>query len=240
MFSILVYSTLPAQIRLAAVGGVHSSNLTETNSIPGYQNYYWAILFYQTPDLNWEYWVKFLLEKTISFFNPAFYIVRKEINFSILTILPLIKNDTLYNQHTLNLNYVEIPLYLTWKASLSKNQKNHFFVSAGPYFAFIYSVSQSYQNRVLQYNSSNYIYQSGTEDLLVGNGPGAYKTFDIGIAAKAGFELGSVLISAYFNQGFTNAYTASYPSSFHNQVVGGSLGIWLNNPKPSAETRSGY
>ncbi len=63
-----------------------------------------------------------------------------------------------------------LPLYLTWKASLSKNRKNYFYFSAGPYFAFIYGASQSYQNRVKQYNSSKYIYQSGTEDLPVGNG----------------------------------------------------------------------
>jgi OmpA-OmpF porin, OOP family len=235
LFSILVYSTLPAQIRLAAVGGVHSSNLIENNSISGYQN---AVGQYYSANTGFELGVlgEVPFGKNNLFFQTGILYSAKGNQFQRLYDSALVKNDTLYNQHTLNLNYVEIPLYLTWKASLSKNQKNHFFVSAGPYFAFIYSVSQSYQNRVLLYNSSNYIYQSGTEDPLVGNGPGAYKTFDIGIAAKAGFELGSVLISAYFHQGLTNVYNASYPSSFHNQVVGGSLGIWLNNPKPAPKT----
>jgi outer membrane protein OmpA-like peptidoglycan-associated protein len=145
-------------------------------------------------------------------------------------------SDTLYDQHTLNLSYVEIPLYLTWKVSLSKkNQQNHFYVSAGPYFAFIYGASQTYQNRIKDYASSNFIYSSGKDDLPVGNGPGKYKTYDIGISAKAGFELGNVLIGAYFGQGLTNAYTATYPSSFHNKVFGGSFGIWLNKPKPVAQ-----
>jgi outer membrane protein OmpA-like peptidoglycan-associated protein len=66
----------------------------------------------------------------------------------------------------------------------------------------------------------------------VGNGTDKYKTFDIGVVAKAGFEFGNVLIGAYFSRGLTNAYTATYPSTFHNQVFGGSFGIWLNNPKP--------
>ncbi len=232
LFSILAYSTLPAQIRLAAVGGVHSSNLIETNSIPGYQN---SIGKYYSANTGFELGVlgEVPFGKNNLFLQPGILYSAKGNQFQHYYDSTIIKNDTLYNQHTLNLNYVEIPLYLTWKASLSKNQKSHFFVSAGPYFAFIYSVSQSYQNRVLQYNSSNYIYQSGTEDMPVGNGQGSYKTFDIGIAAKAGFELGSVLISAYFSRGFTNVYNASYPSGFHNQVFGGSLGIWLNNPKPS-------
>jgi OOP family OmpA-OmpF porin len=229
---ILVYSSLQAQIRLAAVGGVHSSNLLEVNSIPAYQN---ALGKYYSANTGFELGVmgEIPFGKNNLFFQPGILYSSKGNQFQRFYDSTLEQNDTLYNQHTLNLNYVEIPLYLTWKAALSKNQKNHFFVSAGPYFAFIYSVSQSYQNRVLQYNSSNYIYQSGNEDLPVGDGPGSYKTFDIGIAAKAGFELGSVLISAYFSRGFTNVYNASYPSDFHNQVFGGSLGVWLNNPKPS-------
>jgi OmpA-OmpF porin, OOP family len=230
LFSILVYSSVRAQIRLAAIGGVHSSNLLETNSIPGYQN---SIGKYYSANTGFELGV--LGEVPIGtnnlFFQPGILYSAKGNQFEHLYDSSIEKNDTLYNQHTLNLNYVEIPLYLTWKAALSKNQKNHFFISAGPYFAFIYSVSQNYQNRVLQYNSSNYIYQSGTEDLPVGDAPGAFKTFDIGIAAKAGFELGNVLISAYFSRGLTNVYTAVYPSGFHNQVVGGSLGIWLNSSK---------
>lgn len=232
LFSILVYSALPAQIRLAVVGGVHSSNLIETNSIPGYQN---SIGQYYSANTGFELGVlaEVPFGKNNLFFQPGILYSAKGNQFQRYYDSAIVKNDTLYNQHTLNLNYVEIPMYLTWKASLSKNQKNHFFISAGPYFAFIYGVSQSYQNRVLQYNSSNYIYQSGTEDLMVGDGPGAYKTFDIGFAAKAGFELGNVMISAYFSRGLTNVYTASYPSSFHNQVAGGSLGIWLNNPKPA-------
>jgi outer membrane protein OmpA-like peptidoglycan-associated protein len=127
---------------------------------------------------------------------------------------------------------VELPFYLTWKLPLSHDNRNKFYLSAGPYFAFIYGASQSYQNRVLKYNSSSYTFQSGTVDLPVGNGPQEYKTFDLGISARAGFELGNVLISAYFSQGLTNAYTASYPSTFHNMVAGGSIGIWLNKPKP--------
>src|SRR5579864_9556913 len=188
LISILVYSTLPAQIRLAAIGGVHSSNLIETNSIPGYQN---SIGKYYSSNTGFELGVlgEVPVGKYNLFIQPGILYSAKGNQFQRFYDSTIVNSDTLYNQHTLNLNYIEIPLYLTWKASLSKNQKSHFFVSAGPYFAFIYTVSQTYQNRVLQYNSSNYIYQSGTEDLLVGNGPESYKTFDIGISAKAGFEL---------------------------------------------------
>jgi OOP family OmpA-OmpF porin len=230
--SILVFSPLPAQIRLSALGGIQSTNFLEKNNIPGYDT---ANGKYFSPSTSFELGVlaEIPLSKNTWFLQPGILYSAKGNQYQRFYDSTLYQNDTLYNQHTLNLNYVEMPLYITWKYSLAKNQRSHFYISAGPYFAFIYGAFQTYQNRVLPYGSSKYVYNSGTQDLPVGNGTGAYKTYDIGLAAKAGFELGSVIIGAYFSQGLTNAYTAGYPSSFHNQVAGGSLGIWLNNPKPS-------
>lgn len=227
-------SCLQAQIRLAALGGIHSSNFLQTNSIPGYDttngNFY-------SPKTGFELGVlaEIPLGKNNLYIQPGILYSTKGNQYERSYDSSVYHNDTLYHQHTLNLNYVELPFYFTWKAFLSKNQKNNFYLSAGPYFAFIYGASQSYQNRVMEYNSPNYIFQTGTTDLPVGNGPQEYKTFDLGICAKAGFELGNVLLGAYFSRGLTNAYSALYPSGFHNQVVGGSIGIWLNNPKPIAQ-----
>jgi OmpA-OmpF porin, OOP family len=228
---LVVFSSLTAQIRLAALGGIQSTNFLEKNNIPGYDT---ANGKYFSSSTGFELGVlaEIPLGKKNFFLQPGILYSSKGNQYERYYDSTVYQNDTLYNQHTLNLNYVEIPLYLTWKYSLAKNKSSHFYISAGPYFAFIYGAFQTYQNRVLPYNSTKYVYNSGTEDLPVGIGAGKYKTYDIGLAAKAGFEFGNVIIGAYFSQGLTNAYTADYPSSFHNQVVGGSLGIWLNNPKP--------
>src|SRR5579863_7559864 len=87
LFLILAYSTVPAQIRLAAIGGVHSSNLTETNSIPGYQN---AIGQYYSSNTGFELGVmgEVPFGKNNLFFSQASSIVLKEINFSVCMILP--------------------------------------------------------------------------------------------------------------------------------------------------------
>jgi OmpA-OmpF porin, OOP family len=229
----LLTTTLSAQIRLAALGGVHSSNFIQNNSIPGFDTAYGK---YFSPSTGFELGVlaEIPFSKNNLFFQPGILFSAKGNQYSRTYDSAAYQIDTLYSQHTLSLNYVEIPLYLTWKYSLAKNQGSHFYISAGFYFAFINTANQSYQNRVLPYGSSKYIYNSGTEDLPVGQGTGKYKTFDIGLSARAGFELGKVMIGAYFSQGLTNAYTAAYTSSFHNQVFGGSLGIWLNNPKTPA------
>ena len=224
------FSLTQAQIRLAAVGGIQTSNFTQKNSIPGFDtatgNYYASKTGFELGVLG-----EIPLGKNNLFLQPGILYSSKGNQYERSYDSSVFQNDTLYTQHTLDLSYVEMPVYLTWKAALSKDHRYNFYVGAGPYFAFIYGASQSYQNRVKKFNSSKYLYQSGTVDLPVGNGSQEYKTFDLGICAKAGFELGTVLLSAYYSLGLTNAYTALYPSSFHNMVAGGSVGIWLNSPK---------
>jgi len=231
---LLAFSGLHAQIRLAALGGIHASNFIQKNSIPGFDtasgNYYSSKTGFELGVL-----AEIPLGKNNLFLQPGILYSAKGNQYERSYDSAVFQNDTLYDQHTLNLNYVEMPFYLTWKAPLTKDHRNNFYLGAGPYIAFIYGASQSYQNRVMQYNSSKYIFQSGTIDLPVGNGPQEYKTLDFGICARAGLELGNVLLGAYYSQGLTNAYTAIYPSSFHNMVVGGSIGIWLNNPKPVSQ-----
>jgi OOP family OmpA-OmpF porin len=234
LLTFLLFYSLPAQVRLAAWGGVHASNLIQKNSIPGYDTS--AGKYFST---NTGFMLGVLAEipfgKNNLYLQPGILYSAKGNQYEKIYDSSVYHSDTLYDQHNLNLNYVEIPFYITWKAPLSKNHQKSFYISAGPYFAFIFGVSQSYQNQIKQYNSQKYLYQSGTEDLLVGDAVGKYKTFDMGIAAKAGFELGNVMIGAYFSHGLSNVHTAEYPASFHNQVFGGSLGIWLNKAKPVVE-----
>ena len=228
----LFFISSPAQIRLAAIGGIHSANFLETNSIPGFDTaqgkYFSSKTGFQLGVL-----AEIPIGRKNFFFQPGINYSAKGNQYQRFYDTSMVQSDTLYDQHTLNLNYIEIPLYLTYKISLSKNKLNHFFLSAGPYFAFIYSASQPYQNRIKFYNDDNYTYNSGTEDLDIGNATGKYKTLDAGINAKAGFELGNVMLSVYFSRGLSNAYHAAYPSSFHHQLIGGSLGIWLSKSKPA-------
>jgi outer membrane protein OmpA-like peptidoglycan-associated protein len=228
--SAFFFTRVPAQIRLAAVGGLHSSSFPETNSIPGFDT---AQGRYTSSKTGFQLGV--LAEIPIGhqfFFQPGINYSSKGNTYERFYDTSQVQSDTLYNQHTLNLNYVEIPLYLTYKIPLSRNKPDHFFLSAGPYFAFIFSASKPYQNRVKFFGDNDYTYNSGTEDLEVGNAPDKYKTLDVGINVKAGFELGNVMLGAYFSRGLTNAYQADYASSFHHQLIGATLGIWLAKSKP--------
>lgn len=230
-FLILLSSNhLTGQIRLAAVGGIHSSNLTETNSIPGFDTAQ-GRYFSSKTGIQLGVIAEIPVGHKNFFFQPGINYSSKGNQYEKFYDTTTTRSDTLYNQHTLKLSYIEIPLYLTYKIPLSKKKQNFFYLGAGPYFAFIYSASQSYQNQVRFYNSDKYTYNSGTQDLGVGNAPEKYKTLDLGINAKAGFELGNVMLGAYFSRGLTNAYQAAYPSGFHHQLIGASLGIWLTRTR---------
>ncbi|HZK64318.1 MAG TPA: OmpA family protein [Puia sp.] len=230
--SVLLFISAPAQVRLAAVGGVHSSNLLETNSIPGFENtqgkYFSSKTGFQLGVLT-----EIPIGQKNFFFQPGLNFSARGNQYERFYDTSQVNTDTLYDQHTLKLNYVEIPLFISYKFSLSRNQRNHFFIGAGPYFAFIISASQPFQNRIKYYGDDKYTFGSGTLDLPVGNAAGKYKTLDAGINIKAGFELGNLMLGAYYSRGLSNAYQATYPSSFHHELIGASLGIWLTKSKPA-------
>ena len=223
-------NTSHAQIRLAGFGTIQSANIKETNDIPGNDTAQKS--FYKSKS---GFQLGVLAEIPIGkgfYFQPGLDYSSKGRKYQRAYDSSLSPQDTLYAQNTLKLNYVEIPAYLTYKLHLSADKKNSFFLSAGPYFAFIYGASQNYQNQVYNPDDAKYEFNSGTDDLPVGKAPGKYKTTDIGMNLKAGFEFGDVMLSGYYSHGFSNTYTADYPSSFHHNIYGATLGIWLTKTTP--------
>ncbi len=212
-----------AQVRLGILGGLHSSNILETNGVPGWDT---AVKKYLGTKSGFE--LGFILEVPLGsgfYFQPALTYITKGRQYSRTNdSITALNTDTIYNKSSVGLGYVEIPLNLTYKIALTSNGLNSFFVSAGQYVAFFNSGSTT--NQSLRNNSAEQ-FSSETDPVMVGKAAGAYKTVDIGINGKAGFELGNILLDLYYSRGLTDMYTASYPGTFHNTVLGGSIGIWL-------------
>ncbi|HET6255989.1 MAG TPA: OmpA family protein [Puia sp.] len=212
-----------AQVRLGILGGLHSSNILETNSLPGWDT---SVKKYLGSKSGFELGV--IVEVPLGrhgfYFQPAITYVTKgrqyDRNNDSITAL---NTDTIYNKSSTNLSYIEIPLNVTYKIALTPSGRNSFFLSAGPYVAFFNSGNVT--NSSLTSTPEQYTSQTGP--VTVGKAPTSYMTVDIGVNGKAGFELGSLMLNVYYSRGLTNMYTASYPGTFHNTVVGASLGIWL-------------
>ncbi|HXD79815.1 MAG TPA: OmpA family protein [Puia sp.] len=213
-----------AQVRLGVVGGLHSSNVIESNHLAGYDTS--TKRFFQSRS---GFELGLMLEVPLGhnlYFQPSMTYITKgrryDRNYDSLKALA---SDTIYNKSSLNLNYIEIPLDLTYKFPLTPNGKNNIFFSLGPYVSFIYGgniTTQSLTADPQQFNSE-------TDPVTVGKGAGSYKTLDIGANGKLGFELGNIMVSAYFSRGITSFYNAPYPGTFRHTVFGASLGIWLNS-----------
>jgi OOP family OmpA-OmpF porin len=220
------YTALQAQVRLGVFGGVHSANILETNHIPG-----WDTTTKPFERSRTGFQIGVMLEVPIGhtglFFQPALSFITKgrifDKNNDSLTALA---TDTVYNKQTLKLTYIEFPLNLTYKIPITHNRNNHIFFSAGPYVSFIYSGNVTTESLTSNPNS---VYSNTTDAVSIGKGEDTYKTWDIGVNARAGFELGKIVLSGYFSHGFTSFYNATYNGTFHHQVLGATVGVWLTS-----------
>jgi OOP family OmpA-OmpF porin len=213
-----------AQVRLGILGGLHSSNILEHNSLPGWDT---AVKRYLGTRSGFQ--LGFILEVPLGhtgfYFQPALTFITKgrqyqRNNDSVTSLW----TDTIYNKSAISLSYVEIPLNLTYKFALTRSGHNSIFVSAGPYVSFINSGTLTTQSLTTSPQES---FNSESDPVMVGKGANTYKTIDIGVNGRAGFELGSLMIDVYYSRGLKNIYTANYPGTFHNTVMGVSAGIWI-------------
>ncbi|HEY4205846.1 MAG TPA: outer membrane beta-barrel protein, partial [Puia sp.] len=217
-----------AQVRLGIIGGLHSSNILEKNNIPNWDS---TVKQFQSSLSGFQLGI--IVEVPLGnkgfFFQPAIAYTSKGRKYtrnndsadSHLT-------DTVYTHQSLHLNYIDVPLNITYKFYLTRSHKNSFFLSAGPQISFFYSGKTT--NETLAFiNDSTTQYTNGTDPVTVGKTTNAFKTVDIGINGRAGFEFGNIMLSAYFSRGLSNFYHAPYEGSFHHQVVGASIGIWLTS-----------
>jgi OOP family OmpA-OmpF porin len=213
-----------AQLRLALVGGVHSASVTETNSLPGWNQ---SVEPFYTARTGAH--IGFLGEVPLGpssrfYFHPGIMFQSKGRKFSQLIDTAVTHTDTLFRSSTFFTNYIDIPLNLTYKLPMGK--KSHFWISAGPYLSFFYNGHQTHESRVDDNGSLAFSKQES--DLEVGKAENKVKTFDYGFNARAGFEFGGVLITGFYAQGLGNFYTAPYDGTFKHKVVGASVGFWLN------------
>ncbi len=232
-FCLIAFSSLHAQVKLGGEIGFHSASVIEKNNIPGWDSTT-KNLYSSKTGLH----IGIILEIPISshfYFQPGLNYSSKGRQYAkYYDSTGIAVTDSVYAKSKLQLGYMEIPMYFTYKIPLSSNHKNNFFIGAGPYFAFILNASMSNQG-LTQKNDSSQSFSTNKTDLLIGNAVNKYKTFDFGVSAKAGFEFGNVMLSGYISQGITNFYTAPYTGTFRHQVFGATLGIWLaksGNPPP--------
>ncbi len=237
VFLSLISSVSYGQIRIGLIGGPHSANVKETNDIA-----FWETEIEPGYSSKSGFHIGLLGEIPLSsnfFFQPGLmYMSKGRKYFHKNSETASILTDTISNAVTTSVNYIELPLNLTYKLPLGKKVK--FVLSAGPYVGFFFNGKEKYETRV--YSTNNF--RTREKTLETGPDEGKVNTLDAGINGRAGFELGSLMISGFITQGLTNYYTAPYDGTFKHQVKGVSLSFWLNRgekkivvPPPVIQTK---
>jgi len=205
-----------AQLRVAIVGGAHSSSVIETNTGSNWDsisNNYSArtgVHFGLMADMPLSQYSKF-------YFQPAVMLYNKGRKYSS----PYDSTGTIktysYSQYV---NYIDIPMNITFKYPLGKNK---LMIGAGPYVSFFYNGKEKTE---AVYNDGHYE-STENDDLPVGKKPGNYKTLDFGMNAVAGLEFGRVFLTANYSRGLGDFYTPVDGGHLKHQVIGGTLGIYI-------------
>lgn len=210
-------SHLPySQLRVGVLGGPHSASVKEDPPIPGYS---------ARPGMHLGMIAEIPLSGRL-FLQPGMMYMAKGRKFYMRNdTTASVVSDTMSLSHNLSVNYIEIPFNITYKLPLSS--KANFLLSAGPYLGLFYNGKQKFETRI--YSTSSF--KNEESNVETGNEAGKVKTIDAGFNARAGFEIGSVMITGFMSQGLTNFYTASYDATFKHRVKGISIGFWLNKPK---------
>lgn len=225
------------QLKVSVLGGPHWASVNETNSVPGWEtaikpNYKsrTAVNIGMMADLP-------LGESSRFSFQPGVFFMGKGRKYAQVNDTSLAAaSDTLLFNRSFVTNYIDMPLNIAYRIPLGK--KTNFLLSAGPYLSFFFSGKNITELR--QYSTNKFTKEE--INLEVGDAPNKAKTFDFGVNARAGFEIGSILITGFISQGLGNFYTAEYDGKFKHRVIGASVGFHLSKgtpPKPKDKDKDG-
>ena len=221
VFFVFLLFDVPAQLRVAIVGGAHTASVNETNSQPGWEEL--KSKYSSRTGVHFGFMADLQLGVDSRFyFQPGVVLVNKGRKFSNTYDTTLFEYSSI--DATQYVNYIEVPFNLVYKFPIG--QKVKFFIGAGPWVSFLFNGREKTETFL---KTGEFVTVENT-DLPVGDGPGKYKTLDLGANGTAGIEFGKIFIAANFSRGITDFYQAAYDGSFRHQVIGGTLGIFLGRP----------
>ncbi|MBL7698804.1 MAG: OmpA family protein [Chitinophagaceae bacterium] len=216
------FTSADAQLRTALTGGINSS------SVPGNSSPQWDSLDYKYSSRT-GFHVGILAETHLFnsntlYFQTGMSYINKGRKFS--TQLDSSVSGITKVTGSQFVNYMEMPLNIVFKKDLGK--KSRFIIGAGPYVSFLFSGRES----TSVYFDNGSVQASENTSLKVPRSSGKYKNVDFGVNALAGVEFGQLFLTANYSKGLSDFYTANTNTgSFKNQVIGATIGVFLNKDK---------
>jgi OmpA-OmpF porin, OOP family len=152
--------------------------------------------------------------------------------------------DTALVEKSFYTNYINIPVNLGIRHQLTK--KVGITVSMGPYFSFFLNGSETYSVRTFKrdsvkntntdtVNKSSIRYTSKKTLFEVGKGNAAMSVVDVGGNIRLSIDFPKFFFSGFYSQSFKSFYQPHYNGTFKHQVLGASLGVWLDTSNKQKE-----
>lgn len=144
--------------------------------------------------------------------------------------------DTLSNKTTFKINYIEIPLLISYKMNISETKSLK--IGLGPYGGFYMNGKETSESRL--FSSREYVKESMSPE--VGKEQGNVHTMDIGMKYMVGIDIGKFMITGFYSNSIVPFYKTSSSTNLLHQNLGASLTIWLNEkyiPKPKDDDKDG-
>lgn len=219
-----------AQMRVGILGGPVVASVKETNSLPGWSATE-APRYSSRPALHLGAQLEIPINARVSFQPGLMYTAKGRKYFMSHDTATSILTDTISSSSNMAITYIEAPLNVAYQMRLAR--RVNLVVSAGPYVGFFYGGKQRTETRV--YSTNNFKYDE--VKYQTGSGDGKVKTLDFGVNARAGFEIGNLMLSGFISRGLTSFYhPSSYDGTFKHHVYGASMGFWLNKlVKPASK-----
>ena len=133
-FLVSAYNELPAQSRIAMVGGAHSASVNETNSLPDWDEL--KSKYSSRTGVHFGFMSDLQLSPGSKlYFQPGVFLVNKGRKFSNTYDTTVFEYSSI--DATQYVNYIELPLNLVLKIPVG--QKVKFFIGGGPSVSFLYN-----------------------------------------------------------------------------------------------------
>jgi len=129
-----------------------------------------------------------------------------------------VDNSDNYIKNYFTINYLQVPLNLTYKIKLGKSAK--FLLFAGPYVG--YALSASTETEI----SYNGLKESEKEKVEIGPDEDQLKALDYGVNIGTGVQFGKIFLKVQYNLGLNNLNNYDVPTT-KNVNVGLTLGYYF-------------
>lgn len=225
-FTLVFFNILNAQIKWGIGAGPHNASVIEKNNLQDWGQQY-KKNFIPLSSFHAGIFSEINLNKNENLaIQPSLLYTTKGRKFSkSYDSTKSFLNDTSLINASWKISYLELPVNLIYRVSLSSNVR--FLLGGGPSVSYLLNSKTSYDLINASGERTSY-----DDKMANGDEVNKYKKLNWGLNALAGFDFNDrFMFTVNYSRSISDFYTASYDGSFKHQLWGGTVVVWLTSSK---------